>query len=147
MIKIGVSISKLLDDVAQAYIDDQIKKGIFASGKSASEMRPVATETEGTLYGSGYWYQLKHGRKPGKFPPIDMILEWIRVKQITPRDNKTTERQLAFLFARKIAQKGTNIFQKRSPAIDVDDKVKALQEKFLKDISGKFKLEITQSLK
>jgi hypothetical protein len=147
MIKIGVSISKLLDDVAQAYIDDQIKKGIFASGKSASEMRPVATETEGTLYGSGYWYQLKHGRKPGKFPPIDMILEWIRVKQITPRDNKTTERQLAFLFARKIAQKGTNIFQKRSPAIDVDAKVKALTDKFLQDISRQFKGEITQSLK
>ena len=144
---IGVSISKLLDDVAQAYIDDQIKKGIFSSGKSASSLRTEVKENEGSLFGAKYWYQQKHGRKPGKFPPIIDILEWIRVKGITPRDSKTTEKQLAFLFARKIAEKGTNIFQKKSPPIDVDEKIKVLTDKFLKDISRQFKGEITQSLK
>ena len=57
-----------------------------------------------------YWKWAEYGRKPGKFPPIEKIKEWIKVKPILPRptDGKLpTENQLAFLIARKIATKGT----------------------------------------
>lgn len=58
-----------------------------------------------------YWIYVENGRKPGRFPPIDKILEWIRIKPITPysdsRGRLPTEEQLAFLIARKIAEQGT----------------------------------------
>lgn len=58
-----------------------------------------------------YWYYVENGRKPGRFPPIDKILEWVRIKPVIPysdsRGRLPTEEQLAFLIARKIAEQGT----------------------------------------
>lgn len=58
-----------------------------------------------------YWIYVENGRKAGKFPPIDKILEWIRIKPITPysdsRGRIPTEESLAFLISRKIAEQGT----------------------------------------
>lgn len=58
-----------------------------------------------------YWYYVENGRKAGRFPPIDKILEWIRIKPVIPytdsRGRLPTEEQLAFLIARKIANDGT----------------------------------------
>jgi hypothetical protein len=53
----------------------------------------------------GKW--VTQGRRAGsKFPPIQKISQWIKQKGITPRDPDTTEEQLAFLFARSIADNG-----------------------------------------
>lgn len=57
-----------------------------------------------------YWRFVEYGRKPGKFPPPDKILEWIRIKPVLPRPNINgklpTEKQLAYLIGRKIAREG-----------------------------------------
>lgn len=57
-----------------------------------------------------YWKYVEGGRRPGKFPPIDKIREWIRVKPVLPRPMANgklpTENQLAFLISRSIAEKG-----------------------------------------
>lgn len=139
-----MTIDELLTGVQKAYIEDQTNKGIRASGKSASTLRKESTESSGTLYGAKYFYQQKHGRKPGKFPPIDSIIEWIRAKGIVPRE--TTERSLAFIIARKIAQQGTDIYLKRREGINVDDKVKELVKKFQESLSKDIRLKLTKSL-
>ena len=57
-----------------------------------------------------YWYFVENGRRAGKFPPINKIEEWIKVKPVIPRAKNgylPTEKQLAFLIARKIAREGT----------------------------------------
>lgn len=58
-----------------------------------------------------YWYYVENGRKAGKMPPIDNILEWVRIKPILPYPDDDghlpTPRQLAFLIARKIGEEGT----------------------------------------
>lgn len=58
-----------------------------------------------------YWKYLEYGRGPGKFPPIDKIREWVRVKPVIPypdsRGRLPSIKQLAFLIARKIAREGT----------------------------------------
>lgn len=56
-----------------------------------------------------YWRYVEYGRKPGKFPPIKSIREWIDIKPVLPRPYNgklPTKDQLAFLIARKIATKG-----------------------------------------
>jgi len=141
------SIETLLNGVRQAYIDDQKAKGIRSSGKSAQSLKIRVDANSGTLTGARYFYQQKFGRKPGRFPPIDDILDWIREKRITPRDPKTTERQLAFLFARKIAQSGTDIFEGKRPALNVEDKIKELVKEFAKNIATEFKDKMITTLK
>jgi len=58
-----------------------------------------------------YWYYVEHGRKPGKFPPVNKIKEWITVKPVMPYPDKKgripTVDQLAFLIGRKISKEGT----------------------------------------
>lgn len=58
-----------------------------------------------------YWKYVNSGRKTGKMPPLKNIEDWIRIKPIIPfRDYKgriPTTRQLAYLIARKIGDKGT----------------------------------------
>lgn len=71
--------------------------------------RGVALEV--SIYLQDYWYWLENGRQAGaRFPPIDKIREWIRIKPIIPQENdlgKTpTENQLVFLLSRSIAEKG-----------------------------------------
>ena len=57
-----------------------------------------------------YGEYLEQGTKP-HFPPLDAIENWVRVKRIAPRRDDQgrlpTERQLAFLIARKISEDGT----------------------------------------
>lgn len=57
-----------------------------------------------------YWYYVEKGRKSGKFPPINKIEEWVKIKPIIPTSYNgkiPTTKQLSFLIARKIAKKGT----------------------------------------
>ena len=57
-----------------------------------------------------YGEYLEQGTKP-HFPPIDAILGWIKAKRIVPRQDSQgrlpTEKQLAYLIARKISEDGT----------------------------------------
>jgi len=144
---ISQSIGVLLDGVRESYIKDQKDKGIRSSGKSAASLRIEAKEMSGTVYGAKYFVQQTVGRKPGKFPPIDSILDWIRAKRISPRDPKTTERQLAFLFARKIAKSGTDIYQGKRQGIDVEEAIKKLNEEFLKEVTKNLSIKFKQTLK
>jgi len=61
----------------------------------------------------GYW--VEYGRKPSaKFPPLEAMRQWVRVKRIKPRDKngrfiRMTEANLnsiAYLAARKVKEKG-----------------------------------------
>ena len=58
-----------------------------------------------------YWIFVENGRNAGRFPPLDKILSWIRIKPVIPysdsRGRLPTEEQLAFLISRKIAEQGT----------------------------------------
>lgn len=58
-----------------------------------------------------YWYWVANGRPPGKFPPVESMLAFVRQKPVIPREDTLgrvpTENQLAFLIGRKIANEGT----------------------------------------
>ncbi len=57
--------------------------------------------------GTNYARVVEEGGGPGGRVPLSRILDWIRVKKITPRDPDDTERYLAFLIQRSILAKGT----------------------------------------
>ncbi len=141
------SIEKFMDGVRKAYVEDQTAKGIRASGASAESLRIETSEDGGKLYGSAYFYQQIFGRRPGAFPPIEAILAWMRVKGIEPRDEKTTERQLAFLIARKIANSGTDIYQGKRPALSIEDRVDDLKENFKREFLGEYRARMADRIR
>lgn len=53
-----------------------------------------------------YWKWIENGRKAGKMPPVNAILEWINKKNIKPNKKELSKKSMAFLIARKIGLKG-----------------------------------------
>lgn len=88
-----------------------------------------------------YYYYLEFGRKPGTFPPVDAIKQWIRQKPILPtpmtlpngRQVLPTENQLAFLIGRKIKEEGIEAKHYIDEAVIkyYDDLVEALGERYI----------------
>lgn len=108
-----------LDEYAQKaeelYKRKLTDKGINASYKLLNSVETTVRRNDDeftvTINLEDYWIYVENGRGPGKFPPIDKILEWIRVKPVIPysdsRGRLPTEESLAFLISRKIARDGT----------------------------------------
>lgn len=111
-----------LERVLQEYgleVQDKYKERLLTDDKKASgglldSVRYIYTNSgrkyEISLNLAYYWRYVEYGRRPGKFPPPDKILEWIRIKPVLPRPNANgklpTEKQLAYLIGRKIAREG-----------------------------------------
>lgn len=80
-----------------------------------------------------YWKYVEDGTKP-HFPPIEDILQWIKVKPVLPRKCKgklPTQKQLAYLISRKISKVGTKAYKPLNKAMS---RFK-LQQKVLKALS------------
>lgn len=100
------------------------------------------------LWLEDYWKYVEYGRKAGKFPPIDKIKEWIRVKPVIPRPMKNgklpTINQLAFLIARKIAREGIepkNILKRTVEEVN-NEMLMSIKMAIMEDL----KRDITESL-
>lgn len=108
-------LEQVLKEYGQAVYRDRLKKDDkVASGELIGKLRFIyhhqGNKWEISLYLKDYWYYVEHGRQPGKFPPVDKILEWIDIKPILPYPDKNgklpTPNQLAYLIGRKIATEG-----------------------------------------
>lgn len=114
-----------------------------ASGKLVQsvkyEMRMGDTSYEVGLWLEDYWKYVEHGRKAGKFPPLSKIEEWIRVKPVIPRPYNgklPTEKQLAFLIGRKIAQEGIepkNVLKRTMDEV-LDEMLMSVKQAIMEDI-------------
>lgn len=101
--------------IRNEYQDNLIRNDRIASGDLLNNIEYEVTRGDFTytiyVKMKDYWYYVENGRKAGKWPPIDNILRWIRVKPVLPRPNAEgklpTPQQLAFLIARKIGEEGT----------------------------------------
>lgn len=110
---ITIYFKKVIDDIKR----DQSEKGMVASGRSAGSLRFTVTPNEGKLFGANYFRHQREGRGPGGFPPIQALEDWIRAKGIQP---DTTIEYMAFAIAKKMAQRGSDIFQGKKPGLDLD---------------------------
>ena len=112
--------------IRNEYQDNLIRNDRIASGDLLNNIEYEITRGDFTytIYVKmrDYWYYVENGRKAGKWPPIDNILRWIRVKPVLPRPNAEgklpTPQQLAFLIARKIGEEGTEGTQDLRKATD-----------------------------
>lgn len=106
MTKLQKQISFEIDLLIKELLAKYEEKGMRASGKWAESLEAQIVGNRGIILGEPYTQQLEHGRTAGKFPPIDMIEQWIQDKGILAIDADITLKSLAFLIARKIARQG-----------------------------------------
>lgn len=111
-------LQEALAQYAQA-IADQYKQNLEDSGRRASGELVSSVNTKVVVDGNeyvielelqDYWKYVEEGRPAGGFPPVNKILEWIKLKPILPYPDRNgklpTDNQLAFLIGRKIANEG-----------------------------------------
>lgn len=112
--------------IRNEYQDNLIRNDRIASGDLLNNIEYEITRDDFTvtIYVKmrDYWYYVENGRKAGKWPPIQNILDWIKIKPVLPRPNAEgklpTPQQLAFLIARKIGEEGTEGTQDLRKATD-----------------------------
>jgi len=112
------NLQEALNRYGQAAVDlyrrEMQVRGKNASFSLSNQLR-FDVNKDGALYTVSldllsYWKFIEYGRKPGRFPPIEKIREWVRIKPVVPRPMANGKlpslQQLAFLIARKIAREG-----------------------------------------
>lgn len=112
--------------IRNEYQDNLIRNDRIASGNLLNNIEYEVTRGDFTytiyVKMKDYWYYVENGRKAGKWPPIQNILDWIKIKPVLPRPNAKgklpTPQQLAFLIARKIGEEGTEGTQDLRKATD-----------------------------
>jgi hypothetical protein len=138
-------IKDIAEGVVEQYRQLLDSENINAS-HTLSNTATVMVELNGTklsisLMLQPYWKYIEHGRRAGKFPPIDNIEQWIKVKPVIP-DARTgripTTRQLAFLISRKIATQGIE------PKSALN---RAMHTSAVDDIISQIKIEIIKQMK
>ena len=91
-----------------------------------------------------YFHFAENGRRPGKMPPVNKILQWIEFKHLVPRPNNgrvPTTKQLAFAISKHIALHGTegkHLFEKTLDDPNLDN----LADKLVELITAEFEKEI-----
>ena len=122
-------LDDFIKDVAETYKSLLLRDGKNATGELISSIRPMTPElVDGTFECSlslaPHWKYVENGRRPGKFPPIDNILDWVKAKPQLVRPNRLdrkeiSPKQLAFLVARKIATSGIQPGNQLEKAMDI----------------------------
>lgn len=126
-------LSPILISLYRQNIDST---GTTATGKLANNISFEVVQ-ENNLYAvdfflEDYWKYVEFGRRPGKWPNIKAIENWIKVKRIAPRFNNLT-----YLISRKIALKGIEPKELLTKSIDTfqENYIELIEEAITKDIA------------
>ena len=142
-----VPINSIAEELVQSYREQLSSDGKNASG-TLSNTSSYLVNYNGTLLKislllEDYWKYVENDTKP-HFPPIDKIRQWIKVKPILPTARKgklPTEKQLAYLIARKISKVGTKGSHSLQSTLDKANIYNKVINEIQNQIIEKLKLE------
>ncbi len=143
-----------LNSIASQFVEalrkNIIDSGHSATGEMANSLKSIVKYDDRYLMiyldTVEYFKYVNDGRSAGKFPPINKIKEWIKVKHILPTPIKgklPTENQLAYLIGRKIALEGT----KGTHSLEKTEQQFRLEEKVINELLNIFEKEIDKIIK
>ena len=100
--------------------------------------------TSVTLFTPSHVQFAAFGRGPGKKPPLDPILKWVKREGII-FDN-TDQRGTAFAIQNSIAKKGTKNWKPNAPNV-IESAIKNELEKYSKAIASAFAIQVNGEIK
>lgn len=162
-------VHRVLNDFGKELVEEYVRnieeRGINASKKLAESVKYeiyVGDRKMGVdLRLADYWKYVEYGRRAGKFPPLDSIEQWIKVKGIQPmtRTQSSVKRwtqhrgsircnegsipsikSLAYLIGRKIAEEGIQPRPILTTALD--DVFKRFDEALNNAVTEDIKVEV-----
>lgn len=140
-----------LEAIKEELIAKHKALGMESSGKWLESLESQKTELGGVLMGAKYTEQLVYGRRPGKFPPIKAIEQWIFQKGIRATGEMISLSSLAFLIARSIAKNGTKYYQQGGTdlidAVITPQRIQRILDRVSVFNTSLFVGEITRTLK
>lgn len=152
------NVRRILDDYCATF-RELYKHKLIEDNKKATgnliqsintKVKVSGTTLSVVLNVADYYRWVEEGRKPGKFPPIAKIEQWIKDKPVIPREingKLPTEKQLAFLISRKIARDGIEAGnQLKNTVQDLNSiYIQRLQSALQEDF-GVYEIKILQSI-
>lgn len=96
-------IEKIRQEIFNSYVD----KGLVSSGEFGRDLKVNDKGNRVTITAPHYVYQMEQGRKPGTFPPLEAIKQWIRDKNKTAGTN--IPETAAYAIALMIKRNGINV--------------------------------------
>lgn len=147
------TLMQILTEYAKQIADEYKRQIIEADAVATGKLRDFSYRMiqEGNLHYCLYfdvpkeWAYVEDGRRPGKFPPLRAILDWIRIKPVIPRPDKRgrvpSTNTLAYLISRKIALKGIKPrpLLKNTIALS-DDAIKGMMDAVYQHMEDEVKL-------
>lgn len=129
--------AKLNAPKAETLLTNSIHRGMDPDGLSGYVRVGAA---HGVFVEEGTGIYGPEGRPSGVMPPVQSILDWIRVRKITPDDPFMEEEDLAFLIALSIAKRGTPKQPFMQPAMEsnrekVFQRIDAAVERLVKAVN------------
>lgn len=133
-------INDELLSLRQRIIDNHLRAGQKASGRTIQSLRVEATEDEGILFGRKAFGTLETGRRGGRVPAgfYHIILQWVKDKGIQVEKPKT----FAYFVARKIAREGTSLYRRGGREDIYSSEIPKTVESIGKRIMGMLTMEV-----
>ena len=143
-------IRNICEQIAQVYRDKMSNAGYDPNGELMKFT--WVTEYNGNLFQlffnlQDYFQYAEYGRRPGKMPPVNKILQWIEFKHLVPRSNNgrvPTTRQLAFAISKHIAKYGTQ--GKHLLQQTIDETYDTLVDRLVEAIADKIENELEKDI-
>lgn len=133
-------VSEELQSLRQRIIDNHLKAGQKASGRTIASLRVDVGDDGGTLFGRKAFGTLETGRRGGRVPKgfYQIILQWVKDKGIQVEKPKT----FAYFVARKIAKEGTQLYRQGGRSDIYSNEIPKTTESVLNRITGLLGAEV-----
>lgn len=130
-----------LESLRQRIIENHIRAGQKASGKTISSLRVDVNDNKGTLFGRPAFGVMETGRKPGKVPKgfYQIILQWVKDKGIQVENTKS----FAYFVSRKIAREGTELHRQGGRADIYSPEIEKTTQEIMNRAFAVFKDDVT----
>lgn len=134
-------VQEELDVLRKKIIDNHLRAGQKASGRTINSLRVDVDDEGGTLFGRKAFGTLETGRRGGKVPKgfYQIILQWVKDKGINVEKPKT----FAYFVARKIAREGTKLYRQGGRDDIYSNEIPKTQESILNRITGLLSAEVS----
>ena len=127
-------VQEELESLKKRIIDNHLRAGQKASGRTIASMYVEASDDGGVLFGRRAFGTLETGRRGGRVPKgfYHIILQWVRDKGIQVEKPKT----FAYFVAKKIAREGTSLFRQGGRDDIYSNEIPKTTESVLSRITG-----------
>lgn len=115
--KVRSALQTFGNSLIKIIIDQQENLGFEDTGESSASLRFEILPKSFKLFGSQAFGAMESGRGPGKAPPPDIMLAWVKRKNII--FDGLTQKSTAFVIGQMMAREGSAVFRGKRKGLNL----------------------------